>query len=395
MKQFLKMALALLIVAMVFGACELEFDNGGGTGDSGVDFKDYTGTERAIAFKNSNTNSVVIFASELKAENLLGGVKAGVTSGISKSNNTAWFNKTQAFPVVIITEKQYNENKKDLKKIEAPLTKLYIFYNAQGENKAIYDINGNLGGNEYYIELTMPVSGTWNVEMRDGGITGPAVGYAQAGMMHTKLFVMPDINFNLFPVFHRWNPYMEVLDIVYPKDDEGYALGFFFALGEGSGMSNFRFNMKELLDAIKAEPPQVGAAYLNITSNVSNTMIHMLNGSGQPIRNPLGVSAFAGTKTFKIDMGEIQPNSGNFNPSVSIAGYKIGMDSRENPITVLMDADDPDYGTARVNVKNGKIYQVTVNGTVSSPGSIKAELDMRTTGTSSPVTDFVWNEQIN
>ena len=392
----LKVGMALLIVAMLFGfvGC-LESDAEEET--VSVDYTNYTGTDRAIAFTNDSRTNVVLFAKSLEENNKLGGVRASTmtASGISRSkgNNTTWFGTTQAFEVVVITEEQYTKNKGKLGSIETPLTRLYVFWNKDGTNDKIYNIDNRLGGNEYYLDIILPLTGGWNAELRDKGTAGPPIGYAAQGILKTQIYILPDSNFNIFPVFHRWNNIRDVLEVAFPKDGEGEAWQVDVSLGTFSATKVYTINLRNMMSGLNANP-NVGAAYVNINNSVAGSMIQMTIGD-QPKTNPLGVSLFGpGTKTFQIDMPQTTPS--NFAASAPFSGVKIGMTSREQALRVIPETngatDATDETAATINLANGKIYTVTVTGDNQYPSQIKSVMDLRTDASVlTRVVDFKWD----
>jgi len=381
MKNLLKLGMALLVVAVLIGFVGC-FDTG--DEDVDVDFKNYTGSDRAIAFRNATSYNVVLFGKTLEEKNKLGGVSASSLngSGISKAKNTAFFSSTQAFEVIAITEDQYKKG--NLKSIEYPLTRLYVFYNKDGENNNIYDISDVLGSNQCFITITLPVNGGWNVELRNGGTGGAAIGYAAQGMISTRLYVQPEVDLNLFPVFHRWNNFQEVLEVAYPKNSSGDSVHIGLALTKDN--PEFVLNMRSILDGLKNTKPNVGAAYVAIQCSVTGGMVQLTR-NDIPIRSPLGVAYFTGPKTFQINMQNIGgPASANFADSADFSGYKIGPLTHEKNIRFVFD--DGDRTTA--SVENGKIYTLTVSGDATmDPAGITNAMYFTTTGVGS-VKEFDW-----
>jgi hypothetical protein len=50
------------------------------------------------------------------------------------------------------------------------------------------------------------------------GVDGETLGYAPAGILQTSFF-LHDGNYNIYPVFIRYNSFLDVLQTVYPKED--------------------------------------------------------------------------------------------------------------------------------------------------------------------------------
>jgi len=179
--------MAMMVIAMLFGACELGKDVEDDEDTSGIDFTNYPESSAAFFVRNNTPQRLVAFKGSLDERYKLGGIPASAQNhGIKK--NPALFSPTpEDFPMILLTEEQYTKNKGSLSALEfSPFTKVYVFFNSQGENTVRYEISDKLGG-EYVLNIANP--STLNVELRVGGVAGPTLGYAPAGMQTTRLYV--------------------------------------------------------------------------------------------------------------------------------------------------------------------------------------------------------------
>jgi len=203
------MAPVFIIMTLVLTGCP---DPNGGDLNSGIDYTSYN-TNYSILVRNNTGQKLVAFKGALEASNLIGGIPAHA-QGHALKKDPALFNRTEDFPLILITEAQYNANKSYLQALEqTPFTRIYVFYNANGDNTTNYDISGRLGGDK---QLIIENSTGMNVELRLGGIAGETIGYAPAGMIRTTLY-MNGGDADIFPVFKRYNPLRDTIDVVYPK----------------------------------------------------------------------------------------------------------------------------------------------------------------------------------
>jgi hypothetical protein len=176
-----------------------------------VDFTSHP--DYSILVQNNTGERLVAFKGELLASQLIGGIPAQARNhGLPK--NTTLFYMTEDFPLILLTEAQYNANKNSLQtQRNSPFTRLYVFYNNNGANNAYYEIAAGLGGNN---TLTIINPTDYNVELRNGGIAGEILGYAPSGITATN-FKLKNGSYNIFPVFIKYNPLLDVIERVYPK----------------------------------------------------------------------------------------------------------------------------------------------------------------------------------
>jgi len=343
MKKIIKWGgFAILLAALVLlvGACGEDNDPA-----SDVDWTNYqTDADRAFMVRNSTNKDLVAFKGSLSMTNILGGIPASSgagSHGIKK--NPALFTGNQEFAMIILTKEQFEANIDNLSALEqTPFTRIYVFYNADGDNNVQYDISGRLGGGK--IINIVNTSNSLNVEIRLGGIYGETIGYAPKGMFNTKLYVT-DGDFDLFPVFKRYNALRDVVETIYPVAENGRA--WRRALGFDDNVREVTFNVQDAINSLSARSS--GVAWLVIV-NQSDGAIQFLKGQSV-VKTSTGVSYFnSGTsKTYSIEMPTVsigQDQSGTFAANTLINGYQVGPVGASVPIKnkngeteIWLDAD--------------------------------------------------------
>jgi len=197
MKRNVALISVLLTLIMVF-SCNT--DDNPGTGhdsDSKVDFTDHP-NGYSVKINNRTTERLIAFKNELRVDKLIGGIPARDSNHGLPKDPALFGNKSEGFALILLTEKQYNDNKTNLKSLEnTPFTRVFAFYNANGVNESVYEISDHLGGNcSIQIQNLSPL----DVELRLNGINGETLGFARNTMLNTTLYVNPD-DYLIFPVF--------------------------------------------------------------------------------------------------------------------------------------------------------------------------------------------------
>jgi len=371
---YLLILLLAMALILTIGACQMGEDTDAA---DDVDWTNYSGDDRAFGVRNNTNKELVAFRSSLSKANLIGGVKGNRVHYFKKSP-VLTAGGTSDFPLILITKQDYVKNKNDLAQLNnSPFTRIYVFYNGQGDNNVVYDISGRLGGNK--IIQVGNSSQTLNVEIRLGGIYGDTIGYAPAGQLITRLFVT-DGDFDLFPVFKRYNNVRDIVETIYPKAQSGNP--WWFPLGFEDGVDTAYFNVSEAIAALDGITS--GVAWL-VINNQTGMGIHLVKGT-QVVTSPTGVSYWnQGTKTFIVEMPYASAGTKeNFATSVLISSYKVGPNTQEKAI---VDKE----GNVELMLKNDMMYVVNVTGNHNA-GTLKAEIEMREgeTGGPTPVSMSDW-----
>jgi len=338
----------------------------------GVDFTSHN-TDYSILVRNNTGERLVAFKGELKEESLIGGIPAHAQNhGMPKSPTL--FDKTEDFPLIILTEAQYNANKSNLSSQKnTPFTRVYVFYNKSGDNTAVYEIAEGLGGNNK-LEI-INASNSINVELRLNGVAGETIGYAPAGILNTTL-KLQDGNYNIFPVFKRYNKTRDVVETVYPKGTaSNYAWFQSYSFGEGT--TEATMNLKNLLQSTVFTS---GAAWVYVNNQTSSGGIRFVEGTNVH-RTASGLENImsGNPKTFQIDM----PKAGEGNKyvdSVEVANWKFGPTGYE---VALQESATDNTPVTTLTINRDKMYTVTVTGS-HNDGNLKAYI--------SNITDIPSNE---
>ena len=335
-----------------------------GTGDettdnSGIDYTSHN-TSYSILVRNNTGERLIAFKGDLLDSKLIGGIPAHAQNH-GLPNDPALFDKTEDFPMIILTEAQYNANKNNLSSLKnTPFTRVYVFFNRSGDNTIVYEIAAGLGGNNEFKIIN--ASNSINVELRLNGAAGETIGYAPAGILETTL-KLQDGNYNIFPVFKRYNTFRDVVETVYPQGS-GSNYAWFESYSFGEGTTTATMNLKTLLQNINFV---LGAAWVYVNNQTSAGGIRFVEGSNVRATASGLTNIMSGNpRTFQIDM----PKAGNntYADSITVSnwkfgatGFEVGLQTGENDATPL----------ASLEIQQGKMYTITVSGS-HNDNSLKA-----------------------
>jgi hypothetical protein len=351
LKKLMKFAPVLTAVILLF-SCGDAAGRGGDPSTGGApDFTSHN-TDYSILVRNNTNERLVAFKNELRAEALVGGIPAHAQNhGMPK--NLTLFDKTEDFPLIILTEAQYNANKSNLtSQRNTPFTRVYVFYNKSGDNTTVYEIAEGLGGTNS-LEI-VNASNSINVELRVNGVAGETLGYAPAGILNTTL-KLQDGNFNIFPVFKRYNKTRDVVETVYPKGT-GSNYAWFQSYSFGEGTTSATMNLKTLLQSTTFTS---GAAWVYINNQTTSGGIRFMEGTNVR-RTASGLENImsGAPKTFQIDM----PKAGEGNKyadeitvsnwKFGATGFEVGLQTGENDATAVTS----------LKIERDKMYTITVSG---------------------------------
>ncbi|MCL2880078.1 MAG: hypothetical protein FWF29_07525 [Treponema sp.] len=271
MEKKSEMALLIPIILMVFFlffSCDLLTNKADNGDSSSVDFTSHN-TNYSILVRNNTGERLVAFKGSLGTSTLIGGIPAHAQNH-GLANTPALFDKTEDFPLILLTESQYTANKNNLEsQKDMPFTRVYVFFNKSGDNTAVYEIAAGLGGNNS-LRVINP-STTMNIELRLNGVAGETIGYAPAGILETTL-KLNDGNYNIFPVFKRYNQMRDVVDTVYPAGGTGnpwFITASFGDFGPPTGVINeFSMNLRDLLGTLTMTS---GGAWIVVNNQTVNS----------------------------------------------------------------------------------------------------------------------------
>jgi len=333
-------------------------------GVADVDWTSYNTAGSYVFRARNNTNQrLIAFIRNVRKEYVLGGIDANENEHGFKleTAKTILGNNSADFPVIFITEAQYNANYNNLQALEnTPFTRIYGYYNAVGTNELVYDINAGLGG-DYTLEV-MP-SLKWNVEIRLGDVHGATLGYVPSGQLSTIFKVNADF-YRLFPVVRQYNAFRNEIISYYPKWESGAMTGSAKSVSRGINAAEpyGAVDIEELLSGLSLS---TGSAFILVDNQgtsavqVFNGLIRQLTSTGSDFVNP------GQTRMFQVNMASRENDK--YAEFASVSTYKIG--SNINNACAIGD----------VNVFADKIYRIVIQGndsgfTVKTPLTEEAEM---------------------
>jgi hypothetical protein len=342
-----------LVLGLVLTGCPMD-----GGDDGAVDFSSHN-TDYSLLVRNNTGKDLVAFKGSLKADTLIGGIPKGATNhGLPM--NPALFDRTQDFPMILLTREQYESYKDNLSPLEqAPFTRVYVFYNKYADpagTSVVYEIAAGLGGNNSLI--VQSPSGTLNVELRRGGVAGETMGYAPAGMLETTI-KLEDDDYAIFPVFKRYNKARDVLDTVYPTFETGPNAGSpWFATRTFDGTATTQVQRLDLGNLLRELTLTSGAAWV-VVVNQTEEAVRFYEGS-VPRTTPAGkqgiTSGLQNQVTFQVDMPTI-PGTRSYADSVEVSNWNFGVPTVTTPL-----------GTK--TIERDKMYTITVTGSIGNGFSV-------------------------
>ncbi|GHV93022.1 hypothetical protein AGMMS50268_35250 [Spirochaetia bacterium] len=310
-----KAALAA-VLALVFFACNLEGDNGDNS--SGVSFENFSAP--SIWVDNKTGEKLVAFKGSLNPNTLISGIPAYATNhGLKK--DPALFTATGDFALILITEKQYTDNKSNLSALEnAPFARIYAFYNHEATNNNHFQISSKVGGSGR-ITLNNPTS--WNIEIRKDGPTGEILGYVASQMTNTVLYVNAPDDYSLYPIFKKYVPAEKEIYEVVPKYTSGdlvgkpYAKDFAITTANGTAA----WNLNEVSNNITFNLSS-GSFYLRITNN-SNTAVRFTVGDEEQVTST-GIKGIPPSTSNTYSIKFPRNPDGTYPESITRENLKIG-----------------------------------------------------------------------
>ena len=205
-----------------------------------------------------------------------------------------------------------------------------------------------------------------NVEIRVGGVAGETIGYAPKGMLSTNL-MLENGDYDLFPVFVRYNKTRDVVEKVYPKNATG-TYNWFFPLTFDGSNSPQTLNLGDLLKNLRMSS---GAAWIIVDNQTTSGAIRFYEGN-VPRITPAGYQGIsAGTPiTFQIDMNSITGDNDEkiYADSRAVSNWTFGPQGFAVALQTS-ETDNTPLGT--FTVLKDKMYTVTVKGNFNS-GGLKA-----------------------
>jgi len=290
----------------------------GSPGVADVDFTSYT-TDYGFRVRNNTSTRLVAFRNTLTIGNILGGVPANANEHGFKRE--IFGIQSADFPVIFITEDQYNANKNNLFALEnTPFTRIYAYFNAVGTNEVVYDINASLGG-QYTLRVVPSLQ--HNVELRMNGPQGATLGYVTAEQ-HDTYFKVNEGFYKIFPVIRKYNQFRNVITSHIPRWPEGVtAAGGARSISIGIGPQDPEgwISINNLLTDIELT---TGSAFI-IVDNRTLSSVRVYNGSSLLLEMRGTDYVNSGQeKIYQVNMAQLQDDK--FAQSTNVSTYKIGSD---------------------------------------------------------------------
>jgi hypothetical protein len=322
-----KMLARMVILGLAFSLMLVGCDQCTDPEESGVSFENFISP--SIKVENLTGERLVAFKGSLSPNTLISGIPAfsGV-HGLKK--DPALFNNTGAFALILITEDQYIENKKNLPALNNQVfARIFAFYNNSATNNNVFPISSKLGG-QGRLEVRNPTG--YDVEIRKDGPDGEILGYVGKNMTGGNIIYLqsPEI-YHIYPVFKFFHPTENILHSTTPKYTEGDLVGkpFMKIIPISDKELNHTFNISEV-NVAKFNLTS-GGAYIKIINN-SGTGVEISNG-GKPLITSTGLPAISsgGRDSFSLNFGRNADDSYPAESSFSQLTIDVGQNTKPIP----------------------------------------------------------------
>jgi len=334
MKRKSSFLVFLIAVGLIFNLAGCDEDGNNGNNDVEEDeltasFQSFT--PPSIMVENKTGERLVAFKGSLNPNNLISGIPAHATNhGLEKK--TSLFSSSGDFTLILINESEFNKNKTNIAAAEIFAT-IYAFYNHEATNNNVFRISSKVGGAGRII-LNNPTP--WNVEIRKDSPTGEVLGYVASQLTGTVLrLAIPD-DYNLFPVFKRYNYTDKEIYEIIPKYTAGHELLIgrpytqTFALSNESPQT---WDFNELASTLNFSISS-GGIYIRV-QNDSGIAIRFARGSGEFIEElttSTGIKGIQQTYTNIYNIKIPRNPDGTYPDKQIIKGYSIGTSQLMLPI---------------------------------------------------------------
>lgn len=328
----------------------------------GIDYNSYSGNDAALFVKNSTSKDMVLFKGTPSQNNIIGGVKAGSTSGMKKTPGL--FTSAQDYIVYVVTADNYNEYKNDLTSLDAtPYTTFYAVYNTSTTNENVYEISSLLGGK---YKMIVNNGSQYNVEFRNKGTSGQSLAFSLAGTYETN-FALGEGEYMLFPVFRKYDKNSGEIISTFPTYASGKLSGeaksFEFSLDNET--TEIQFNTKKWVDGIKFSP---SAAYIKIINNADQGLQFFKSELATPEITSAGGKRVNTGKSLMYAINMQQLASNKYEEKVIVSGYRVGT-NRVDDIYLAGDAK------TTTTYKAGYLYTYTISGDAETDYVVTPLLD--------------------
>lgn len=364
-------AVCAALIGFAFVGCDFNAKINIGKGDSlepkDIDFTSYPAAEALITVKNNASSNMVLFNGLPSNGEILGGVKAGAKTTLKR---TATFSKSTDFIVYVVTAAAYEENKEDLKVLDAaPYTSFMAVYNDNASNTDFfYPISSALNGTNKLL-VNNPTK--YNLELRNMGLEGETLCFIRKGTYQVsynldRAAVQHDGQVMFFPVFRKYDSNVGEIFDIYPEYTTGPYAGQpkFVLISFDDDNSKFEMNANDWINGVKFCP---SATYIEIINN-SDMALKFYDGKNSTAleTSSHGIAVNTGKKnTYAINMTQISERK--YSEEVTLGGYRLG-NNMANNIYIFGDLTKGSYSASDDNASRtqtlvgGKIYSFTITG---------------------------------
>jgi hypothetical protein len=374
MKKLFRVFTVLAGIALV-ASCDIPVGNDdddvtvkGGVDSNGVDWTDYqTDGSYSIRIKNESNRDLVVFKSSLTAASLLGGVAKGATNhGLPKTS--LFGTQSTDFSLIILTKEDYEANKNNLTSLEQkPFTRIFAVYNAAGTNDIPFLVDSKLGGTN---KLVLQNLTSYNMEIRRDSPRGATLGYAPYLALNTTIYLI-DGNYDIFPVFKKYDANRDLITTIYPKRSEQAGGGPMRNGFSAEGNSETEWNASDYTSGLTDFSS--GYAYLVVVNNSSNGVQVMKGSTVQQTATGMKMVNAVSQRTFMVEMPAVTNGDGTvFEEKTVFAGWTIGQtgDPKDIPVSNGLKDSSVSGGTNANVFESDYMYTITVTGNANTTGLV-------------------------
>ncbi|MGP1415833.1 MAG: hypothetical protein ACTTJ6_07940 [Treponema sp.] len=325
--------LVAIFIAVVLLSCNTSNNNTGVEDEVKVSFESFN--PRSISVKNNTGERLIAFKGAIELSSLISGVPANASNhGLRMDPNL--FAETGDFALLFVTEKMFNENKKNLSAIQnKPFASLYAFYNKKGNNDSVVKISSKSDGN---LKITLNNDSPFYAEIRMNSPEGEVLDCVAPKSTNIALNIVPG-DYILYPIFKKYiSHFNEIYSLIPNYKQSGKAIYQDFTIEDDTTAWNV---------GVFWEPSTLtfssGGCYLTV-ENKSNTPLHLKKGD-ERFTPTIGINGSKATFFIKFS----QRADGSYPDNFKITDLSIG--AMKHPITL------PEY-----EYKQDVKYLITVTG---------------------------------
>ncbi|MCR5401709.1 MAG: hypothetical protein K6E78_08970 [Treponema sp.] len=246
----------------------------------------------------------------------MGGIRGASQSALKK--NSSLFPTNTDFLLFLVTEEDYIANINNLDALkQIPFGQVYCYYNADTPNAYVYEISSHMGGECKLLVANMT---PYNVELREGGLYEPAIGYV-GSMDIGKIFPLETAEYIIYPVFRKFDKKTAEILSSFPKyAGTGNNVVEIFGFDNETTEHEFDASVWIRNNDFKFSP---SCAYLQIC-NGSQVEISLYEGNSTPLLTTSGYSVINPSKTRMFDIQMTKTGQAQYKDSTIKSTYRYG-----------------------------------------------------------------------